>query len=193
VFEIARKYVEQRGNNYNAWNDVIGAIELAKQELYARCIGPYERAKIIENGDLPGLGLVWAAGFFDGEGSIHCANIKTCNGRKSRRQLVLQVGQKTPLSLVRFQEAINAGSITFTNHNGPNKNQSFYNLHIHTYAGVVAALTKLWPWLGLIKRQQFLDCTNEFVDWRTKNPSRISTLNDFIVIPTAASEDWPNI
>lgn len=38
--------------NYQRYNDVIGALESAKLELYRRAVAPYEDTKIIENGDV---------------------------------------------------------------------------------------------------------------------------------------------
>ncbi len=38
--------------NYQRFNDVIGALEGAKLELYRRRIAPYEDTKIVENGDV---------------------------------------------------------------------------------------------------------------------------------------------
>jgi hypothetical protein len=38
--------------NYQAINDVIGALEGAKQEFIRRVVNPYEDTKIIENGDV---------------------------------------------------------------------------------------------------------------------------------------------
>lgn len=37
---------------YSAYNDVIGALECAKQEFYRRIVAPYEDIKIKENGDV---------------------------------------------------------------------------------------------------------------------------------------------
>jgi hypothetical protein len=39
---------------YAHWQEIIGALECAKQELYRR-IAIYENAKAQENGDIPGL------------------------------------------------------------------------------------------------------------------------------------------
>lgn len=41
-----------QGKNYAAINDVIGALECAKQEFYHRIAGPYEYRKMLENGDV---------------------------------------------------------------------------------------------------------------------------------------------
>lgn len=49
--EIIADYFELR-NNYQAINDIIGALEGAKLEFYRRIAVPYEDQKIIENGDV---------------------------------------------------------------------------------------------------------------------------------------------
>lgn len=49
---IAHSYWQRCGQNYQAFNDIIGAIEGAKLELYRRKVGPYEDLKIAENGDV---------------------------------------------------------------------------------------------------------------------------------------------
>lgn len=38
--------------NYQRFNDVLGALEGCKLELYRRRIAPYEDKKILENGDV---------------------------------------------------------------------------------------------------------------------------------------------
>ena len=38
--------------NYEKFNEVIGVLECAKQELYRRKVSPYEDEKINENGDV---------------------------------------------------------------------------------------------------------------------------------------------
>lgn len=45
-------YIERHGMNYENVNDVVGALECAKLELYRRLVAPYEDSKITENGDL---------------------------------------------------------------------------------------------------------------------------------------------
>lgn len=44
-------YFSKRGN-YQAVNDVLGALEGAKLEFYRRVAAPYEDGKIKENGDV---------------------------------------------------------------------------------------------------------------------------------------------
>lgn len=51
VTELIKRYLGDRPN-YQRYNDVLGALEGAKLELYRRRIARYEDAKIIENGDV---------------------------------------------------------------------------------------------------------------------------------------------
>lgn len=45
-------YLEHSAPGYQSYNDVIGALEGAKLEMYRRRVAPYEDKKIIENGDV---------------------------------------------------------------------------------------------------------------------------------------------
>jgi len=49
--------VLERERNYARINELVGALECAKLELYRRVAGPYEDTKIDENGDVypPGV------------------------------------------------------------------------------------------------------------------------------------------
>lgn len=48
----ARLYLLNKGESYQTYNDIIGALEGCKMELYRRKISPYEDKKIEENGDV---------------------------------------------------------------------------------------------------------------------------------------------
>jgi uncharacterized protein DUF6899 len=50
--EIIKKYVDDNGESYKIYNDVIGALECCQFELYRRKVGIYEDKKIRENGDV---------------------------------------------------------------------------------------------------------------------------------------------
>jgi len=47
-----KKYISDNGKSYQTFNDIIGALEGCKLEIYRRDIAPYEDAKINENGDV---------------------------------------------------------------------------------------------------------------------------------------------
>lgn len=50
--KIAIRYLHCKGESYQTYNDIIGALEGAKLELYRRSVAPYENGKIKENGDV---------------------------------------------------------------------------------------------------------------------------------------------
>lgn len=49
---LARTYIERKGLCHQTLNDVVGALEGCKFELYRRVLAPYEDLKIKENGDV---------------------------------------------------------------------------------------------------------------------------------------------
>ena len=52
ITELISDYTERKGLSYEAINEVIGVLECAKQEFYARVARPYEDAKCKTNGDV---------------------------------------------------------------------------------------------------------------------------------------------
>jgi hypothetical protein len=52
IHQIIAQYISQNKESYQTFNDVIGALECAKMEIYRRKIGGYEEAKIVQNGDV---------------------------------------------------------------------------------------------------------------------------------------------
>jgi hypothetical protein len=51
ITKLILGYWKEHGN-YQGINDIIGALENAKQEFYRRVAAPYEDTKIKENGDV---------------------------------------------------------------------------------------------------------------------------------------------
>ncbi len=49
---LCKSYLEFYGSNYQTMNDMIGALEGCKLEIYRRIVGAYEDKKIISNGDV---------------------------------------------------------------------------------------------------------------------------------------------
>jgi hypothetical protein len=45
-------YLDRKGLSYDTLNEIVGALELAKQEFIARRVRPYEDAKCAQNGDV---------------------------------------------------------------------------------------------------------------------------------------------
>ena len=49
---ICLSYIDDHGEQYQTFNDIVGALENAKQELYRRVVVNYEDLKKKENGDV---------------------------------------------------------------------------------------------------------------------------------------------
>ena len=58
---LLEEYVNTNGESYQTYNDILGALEGVKLELYRRRVSSYEDKKIAENGDIqfyqPYIGL----------------------------------------------------------------------------------------------------------------------------------------
>ena len=52
ITQLCQTYLELTGERYTTYNDIIGALEGAKLELYRRKVALYEDKKITENGDV---------------------------------------------------------------------------------------------------------------------------------------------
>ena len=52
ITSIMHDAIAYCGESYSLYNELIGALECAKLEVYRRLVGPYENEKIIENGDV---------------------------------------------------------------------------------------------------------------------------------------------
>lgn len=53
ITKACKAYMQKQIHiNYQSYNDVIGALECCKLEMYRRSIAPYEDEKIKENGDV---------------------------------------------------------------------------------------------------------------------------------------------
>lgn len=50
---LLHQYLKFNGRQYKHWNDILGALEGAKLEIYRRHVVAYENLKIEENGDVP--------------------------------------------------------------------------------------------------------------------------------------------
>lgn len=58
ITQIVNNYLAGAGAKYQTFNDIIGALECAKLEIYRRMISPYEDTKLLENGDVYPIEMV---------------------------------------------------------------------------------------------------------------------------------------
>lgn len=86
------------------------------------------------------LEIAWAAGFFDGEGSVYFTG----------KYLVLAITQADRRPLDRFRAAVDLGTV-----NGPYRTEkSPYFTYSAGVYGVQPVIEKLWPLLSEPKREQ---------------------------------------
>lgn len=128
--------------------------------------------------------LAWAAGFFDGEGSTH---IETRMGRGANTdatyiRLYLDISQCTetegspPEVLVRFQKAllpiysVIAGPY-IRSHRHKN-HRDIWRLRVDTHEDIQATASRLWPWLGNVKREQAYQALKAYNDSDSGNVRR---------------------
>ena len=52
ITEIVHAFIKKKGKRYSNINEVVGALECCKLELYRKIAVPYEDGKIQENGDV---------------------------------------------------------------------------------------------------------------------------------------------
>ena len=52
ITTVCLDFLTVKGERYATMNDVIGALECCKLEMYRRLVAPYEDIKIEENGDV---------------------------------------------------------------------------------------------------------------------------------------------
>lgn len=50
--DVIKDYLLYKGESYQTYNDIIGALDCCGKELYRRKIAPYEDMKINQNGDV---------------------------------------------------------------------------------------------------------------------------------------------
>ena len=100
--------------------------------------------------------LAWAAGFFDGEGTIGCysqpARLRSNGTTIGRPRLRLCITQNRTDSLARFQHALGGlGSI-----GACRPRTGCYQFNVYADQDVRRALSLLWPYLSGAKRAQTL-------------------------------------
>jgi hypothetical protein len=120
--------------------------------------------------------LIWAAGFFDGEG---CTTVNTAkpklrsqNPNRPYKALRLSVAQVELEPLIRFYSALKIGKIR-----GPYQYATNKQPHFQWNASgldVIEVVDKLWPYLSLVKQKQALDKIDEYCDYLEKYPPRVN-------------------
>lgn len=177
-------YRETAGENYQTYNDILGAIEAAKLEAYRLLIGPYEDLKRQLNGALPGThDVAWAAGFFDGEGNCnYTRQLRRDLSPRPKGRMQMSVSQKEPLLLQRFREAV--GGVGYIREMRATAVRKFpiWTWALTRFDEIENVIERMWPFLGVIKRTQALSAL-----WRRYEERDIIATH----LPKNPLEDWP--
>lgn len=125
--------------------------------------------------------IAWAAGFFDGEGSVFVNHIKRAKGGNGRYYPVISVTatvvQTNPAPIYRFHAAIcGVGRI-----NGPFKGRKanykpYWRWSTEGRPSVCSVLSMLWPYLSYPKRQQAIKVWKELELLKTKKSPKLPSL-----------------
>jgi hypothetical protein len=98
--------------------------------------------------------LAWAAGFFDGEGTVYLHHNRT---ERTGSWARLTVMQNDPQALARFQGAVyGLGTLhgPYTRSQPGRTNNPFWSLHAASWRDTQAIAALLWTWLSPVKRSQ---------------------------------------
>ena len=90
--------------------------------------------------------LAWAAGFWDGEGHVSARRATATGGR----QIKAQITQKDRRVLDTFTTVTGLGKIY------PKRAYGWYSWNLARRKEVRQLAAMLWPWLGEMKREQFI-------------------------------------
>jgi hypothetical protein len=99
----------------------------------------------------------WSAGFFDGEGTVYSnKRYEKGKNRKSYR-IMACIGQKDYETLETFKHITGVGTWS-------TEKSGFNRLSISKFEHVQHLACILWPWLGSVKKDQFIKAFKEFYD-----------------------------
>lgn len=118
-----------------------------------RLTGPYVSSveHIVALPPLDSHELAWAAGFFDGEGSPYL----TRYGSPRRAAPNAEVNQLRREPLDRFRAAVgDLGSMRLRPDPKQRRPRPMWSWYVRNWRTTQAVLTLLWPYLGVVKREQ---------------------------------------
>lgn len=117
--------------------------------------------------------LAWAAGLFDGEGTVVVRKNGPCNSENYRR-IGLRVGMTDQCVVERFAKAV-----SLLKGFGPRKASNYPNAkpiwdsRTDNFEGVQAVMCFLWTWLSTPKREQFKTAVLRWINQKHwKNSAR---------------------
>jgi hypothetical protein len=148
----------------------IGEVKRAQLHMAALQVGRSTPSARSENWS-PAEAAAWAAGFFDGEGSI------LIEGDPSRPAVTMSIPQASasgvPEVLDRFRAVVGAGAIS-----GPRMVPSpwsklpQYRWQLKRFAEIERVVALLYPYTDVVKREQMTHCLDHVRETRAKRAAR---------------------
>jgi hypothetical protein len=108
--------------------------------------------------------LAWAAGFFDGEGSIGC--YITSNGKSYRSpRLMIQIAQTDPEVLERFRDSVGVGRVTGPFSPKTEKSREYWCYRVENFEKIQIIIVQLWQWLSSQKKSDMSKAMKTYLAW----------------------------
>lgn len=107
--------------------------------------------------------LAWAAGFFDGEGSVGA--YRSGGTASTRPRPMVQIAQTDPGVLQRFAAAVGVGRVTGPYDPKAKASHPYWCFRIEGIEGVRHVAVALAPFLSDIKRKAFEDAIVAYLSW----------------------------
>lgn len=134
--------------------------------------------------------LAWAAGFFDGEGCTFLNRHKVTHYDRPNRPTnyvsspTITIAQVDRRALDRFVAAVGVGKVSGPYVPRTPKSNPYFKCAIAGRDRVCAVLTKMWPYLGPVKRDQARAAWDREASFRTKKSPPMPNLPDVAEIRT---------
>lgn len=124
--------------------------------------------------------LAWAAGFFDGEGSVYIRHTKRHKGGNGKDYPLLtveiSVTQVRPEPLERFKKLFDFGKLGGPYKSSQKNAKPHYRWNTAGRPSVLKVAEALWPYLSIPKKEQFEKCWTELQEKRTKKSPVLNPL-----------------
>jgi len=127
------------------------------------------------------LELAWAAGFFDGEGSIYVVHKKRCKGGTTGKYypntgVELSISQIHPQPLERFLSAVKTGSMSGPYKPKKENHSPYWRWNTAGRPTTYKVVCLLWPFLSTPKREQIKRCWEELKRCKSKKSPQLQEL-----------------